>query len=77
MTEDSRGMGDDKAALAAPVEREAIARIIDNGAFVVPKHPAPDDDLWRGQRRHAALNKAGAILAALTLKPDADTKESK
>ena len=49
MTEDSRGMGE---------EREAIARIIDNGAFIVPKHPAPDDGFWRGQRKHAALDKA-------------------
>jgi hypothetical protein len=44
-------------------EREAVAQIIDPDAFIVPKHPASDDEFWRGQRKQTAFTKADAILS--------------
>ena len=55
-------------ASTASLDREKVARIIDPAAFSIPKHPAPDDALWRGQARQTALAKADAILS--TIAPD-------
>jgi len=55
-----------RTPLPGEAGREAIAQIIDPGAFVQPKHPTIDDPFWRSQRRQSAIEKADAILALRT-----------